>query len=147
MSQPKVWKASTGAVVEVDTVEIEQLREIRLMYEGICSATLAEDRVRALQQLKRTVSSRQASSFLSGFLLLPLTYILLWLNTHIHVTHCIQLWKESGPIVKELLQLAERELDLLSRGLMTTSLNGLQSRLRALLRHFIANNKLPQPQF
>lgn len=86
MSQPKVWKASTGAVVEVDTVEIEQLREIRLMYEGICSATLAEDRVRALQQLKRTVSSRQASSFPSGFLLLPLTYILLWLNTHIHVT-------------------------------------------------------------
>ena len=76
-----------------------------------------------------------------------LTYILLWLNPqHTHMWR-VQLWKESGPIVKELLQLAERELDLLSRGLMTTSLNGLQSRLRALLRHFIANNKLPKPQF
>ena len=65
-----MWKASTGAVVEVDTAEIEQLREIRLMYEGICSATLAEDRVRALLLLKRTVS--YAFSFLSSFLLLPL---------------------------------------------------------------------------
>ena len=71
MSQPKVWKASTGAVVEVDTAEIEQLRDIRLMYEAICNSTLAEDRVRALHLLKRTVS--YAFSFFS--FLLPVIYV------------------------------------------------------------------------
>ena len=57
---------------------------------------------------------------------------------------CFQLWKKSGPLVKELLQLADRELDLLARGLMSSALSGLQSRLRALLRHFITE-QLPQP--
>lgn len=108
ISQPKVWRSSTGAVVEVDTVEIEYLRELRLMYEAVCNSTLTEDRVRALHLLKRT------------------------------------LWKKSGPLVKELLQLADRELDLLARGLMSSALSGLQSRLRALLRHFITD-QLPQP--
>ncbi len=56
ISQPKVWRSSTGAVVEVDTVEIEYLREMRLMYEAICNSTLTEDRVRALHLLKRTAS-------------------------------------------------------------------------------------------
>ena len=55
VSQPKLWKASTGAVVEVDTAEIEHLRDTRIMYEAICSSTLTEDRVRALHLLKRTV--------------------------------------------------------------------------------------------
>ena len=48
-----------------------------------------------------------------------------------------QLWGKSGSSAKELVQLADRELDLLSRGLMTSSLSGLQSRLRALLRHYV----------
>ena len=51
-----MWKSSTGAVVEVDTAEIEHLREMRLMYEAVCNSTLTEDRVRALHLLKRTVS-------------------------------------------------------------------------------------------
>jgi hypothetical protein len=51
ISQPKVWRSSTGAVVEVDTVEIEYLREMRLMYEAVCNSTLTEERVRALHLL------------------------------------------------------------------------------------------------
>jgi len=56
----------------------------------------------------------------------------------------LQLWGKSGSNVKELIQLADRELDLLARGLMTSSLSGLQSRLRALLRHFVID-QLPEP--
>lgn len=51
-----MWRSSTGAVVEVDTVEIEYLREMRLMYEAVCNSTLTEERVRALHLLKRTAS-------------------------------------------------------------------------------------------
>ena len=51
-----MWRSSTGAVVEVDTVEIEYLREMRLMYEAVCNSTLTEERVRALHLLKRTVN-------------------------------------------------------------------------------------------
>lgn len=132
ISQPKVWKSSTGAVVEVDTVEIEHLREMRLMYEAVCNSTLTEDRVRALHLLKRTVRKCQTNR-------------IIWLGPRIYFSPlCQQLWKKSGPLVKELLQLADRELDLLARGLMSSALSGLQSRLRALLRHFITE-QLPQP--
>lgn len=51
-----MWRSSTGAIVEVDTVEIEYLREMRLMYEAVCNSTLTEERVRALHLLKRTAS-------------------------------------------------------------------------------------------
>ena len=47
-------------MVEVDTAEIEHLRDTRLMYEAICNSTLAEDRVKALHLLKKTVNNKQA---------------------------------------------------------------------------------------
>jgi len=55
----------------------------------------------------------------------------------------LQLAKESGTTVKEILQLVDRELNLLARGMMSSTLSGLQSRLRALMRRYI-QSKLPQ---
>jgi len=101
ISEPKMWQSSSGTLVEVETADTERFRTIRLVYESICKASLAEQRTAALILLKKT------------------------------------LWGKSGSSAKELVQLADRELDLLSRGLMTSSLSGLQSRLRALLRHYV----------
>ncbi|EFX87215.1 hypothetical protein DAPPUDRAFT_312639 [Daphnia pulex] len=66
ISQPKVWRSSTGAIVEVDTVEIEYLREMRLMYEAVCNSTLTEERVRALHLLKRTATLEEERAVSQG---------------------------------------------------------------------------------
>lgn len=98
VSQPKLWKASTGAVVEVDTAEIEHLRDTRIMYEAICSSTLTEDRVRALHLLKRTVyilllfQKREKNNRYNYLLLAtPLLYTSSFL--------CIKWWKNTKSFI------------------------------------------------
>lgn len=53
MSRPKVWQSATGKQVQVDTVEGEHLRKLADMYSAMCTATLPEQRVAAIAQLKQ----------------------------------------------------------------------------------------------
>ena len=55
VSQPKMWHSSSGALVQVETADTERFRDIRLVYEAICSATLTEHRTAALAHLKQMV--------------------------------------------------------------------------------------------
>ena len=55
VTQPKLWRSATGETIQVETAEIEQLRDTRHVYEAICNSTLTEERIRALHLLKRTV--------------------------------------------------------------------------------------------
>lgn len=50
-----MWHSSSGALVQVETADTERFRDIRLVYEAICSATLTEHRTAALAHLKQMV--------------------------------------------------------------------------------------------
>ena len=50
-----MWQSSSGALVQVETADTEKFRDIRLVYETICSATLTEHRTAALALLKKLV--------------------------------------------------------------------------------------------
>ena len=54
-----MWQSSSGTLVEVETADTERFRTIRLVYESICKASLAEQRTAALILLKKTVTTNQ----------------------------------------------------------------------------------------
>nr|CAG4650136.1 EOG090X05Q1 [Sida crystallina] len=119
VTQPKLWKsATTGETIQVDTAEIEQLRDTRRVYEAICNATLTEERVRALHLLKRMVRSSQLTK--NHRLTFACNEVFAVFSSGIYAALPLvtgQLSTESGTTVKEILQafLEHKQTDTLIR--------------------------------
>jgi hypothetical protein len=121
MSQPQKWQLSDGEVAQVQTPSTIRAKELLDLHKSLNSpVTSVNERLEVLLNVKWTVKEA--------------------LQPNIHTGQTTQYL--TGTYTKDIIELVDREADLLNRGRPISSMESLRHRISNLFLQFIEN-----PQF
>ena len=131
MAEPKKWELNDGDVCQVHTPFSTRAKELMELYNGLNLPLLTiDERLDVLLHVKWTVKVRplrppQPPGVVAGYLTVPCLRV----RTAAQEFDCL--------LTREIVDLIDREADLLNRGRSEKSLEGLRRRISNLFLQFV----------